>query len=916
MRELLLSAFFLFCPLPAAAAAPPADQREELMRSLLDTFLAANDLPGALETAKKAETLYPHSDFWVKKSAELSLWSGDSKGALQAYKRLLSIENTPELRRKVAGLAVGSRDFETALYALELDLAADDLEKADDLIYIYEQLGRPEKAAELIEKYSFRFNSPQGYAKSIELLTNMGEVQQAESRYRTSIGKFGLSTGTAHGYAELLSAKQDLRGALEILKKAESKAGPGDSGFWNMLGDLSWYFGDIATGVKAAQFLDAAGTAQEKEYDRLSAYHTATGHPELAELTYEKGWRQTGRYYFLMAWLNSMAARGYYSGAGEVIRGLTREQETQAGQNQYYWTLKALTEAAMGSPAGALAAYDAALDLSPDSEEVKIQLLWFLASSGLGRQLKDRLGPLSAGGSELAAKQLALSYAYLRANDSGAALSRIAAYRRLERGAAQAELEADAQEAAGDPDTAQELRFGRWLELSKARRNGRFSSDEEAAAWLRLCAKFCAAPRFTAELSLLAPALSREASVSARLGRASQQGEEEAAFRLARMLPELPDWLKLSEALNYNDTAQLGRLLESSYYSLPHRDRITALERLGLLSLARAETAEMLWKNGGDLFLNQKAAELLDPAAASVNASVFYRARKDLETSAAAAAARVPAGERLTFTAGGSAYKRTAASGGALLLSKKEDTEGWAGALWDGKRWDAAARAGGRDAARRFFFASAEAARSLRSGGKAEFSAAYGSRSDESSYLETAGMKDLLSVYFSGRLRGPYSYRAGTEAAQLFSQDRKYAGRLNSYRAELARRGRLPGWEVSTRVSYQNASAASAPGAKGTLDAASPYEGTRFSPASFNQYGAGLTLTRDGYRLPMRRLSPYLSADYYYNSSFLGGFGARAGASCSPWGRNIMELWLEYAKGYKGAGDEVKSAGVSLTAYF
>jgi hypothetical protein len=350
--------------------------------------------------------------------------------------------------------------------------------------------------------------------------------------------------------------------------------------------------------------------------------------------------------------------------------------------------------------------------------------------------------------------------------------------------------------------------------------------------------------------------------------------------------------------------------------ALPMRDRLAALERLGAMDMARAETARLYWKNGSDIFLNLKAAELLDPAGPSLTPSAVYRKRKALETTGAAVTARAAAGERVSFMAGGTVFRRSAASGGPLLIGRKEDKDGWAGAAYDGKRWDAALKAGGRDAAKRFFTAGFQAARALPRGVLAEVEAGCGARADESSYLEAAGLKDYLSADLSGPLARPYYFRLSLDSSQYLSQDRVYAGRMHSGRAEISRQGRITGWAVSTRLYYQNASAASAAGAEGTLNAASPFEGTSFVPSSFNQYGTGFTLTRDGYKLPLRRLSPYLSADYYYNSRFMGGFGSRAGAAFSPWGRDIADLWVEYSKGYQGAGDEIKSAGASLTLYF
>ena len=93
-------------------------------------------------------------------------------------------------------------------------------------------------------------------------------------------------------------------------------------------------------------------------------------------------------------------------------------------------------------------------------------------------------------------------------------------------------------------------------------------------------------------------------------------------------------------------------------YALPFRDRINALERLGLKDEARAEVARLLWKNGSDVFLNLKAQELLVPDTRSIIPSVLYRKRKALETSGAALAAHAPAGEKLSLIAGGSFFRR------------------------------------------------------------------------------------------------------------------------------------------------------------------------------------------------------------------------------------------------------------------
>ncbi len=885
-------------------------QEQKLMRDILDTFVAANDIPGALETARKGRSLYPSDPFWLNELGELSVWNGDPRGALAAFKELLEFQNSVQLRRRVAALAIGLKDYETALYALELDLAANDLDKVDDLIYIYEQLGKPEKAAELIEKYSQRFNSPAGLAKAIELHTNLGDSEGAEKLYKAMVGRFGISTATAQGYAELLAAKRDLERAFSVLRKAEHKAGKDDTAFWNIYGDLAWHFGDVKAAVKAAEILDAAGAAREPEYDRLTAYYKASGRARDGEQTSQKAWLRTGKPYFLLSWLNSMAGRGDFGAVRSVMAGLSAPQEQQAGATRYYWTMKAMASSDGGDQAGALQAYESALAMDPDSEEVKTQILWFLAGRNMARDIRKRLTTLAPGGDEDPDKQLALAYAYLAADEPDAARARTAAYRRLRGDGAGTMAEAAVAEAGGDIEAAIAKRFSRWLELSD---HGRTLRPENAAEFMNLCAAFCSAPRFMEELARLSPSLSGTARNEAMLARASAAGDADAAGVYASELESVPVWYRLSRALSDYDTEELRALLGHDYYSLPPRDRITALEYTGETELARSETITLLNSDRSDTALNLKAAELLRSRPSAVF-SPTYRKRKVLETSGVTASVSAATTKSLSFSAGGSAYRRSSTSP-AILLADKEDDDAWVAVSLNRPRWDSSLKAGGRDAAKRFFFAGAQFGRKLKGNSRLEFSSGYGSRADESSNLETSGMKDFISVSLSMPIRGA-SLRLTADDSQFFSQDRTYAGNLSSLKGELSFLDQFPGWTLSSRIYAQNASGSESRAHTGSLADSSSFYGSRCTPGSFNQYGAGATLSRYGYGLPVRRLSPYFSADYYYNDRFFGGAGGRAGMAWAPHAGRQFDIWAEYAKGYKGSGDEVKSLGLTLTCVF
>ena len=99
-------------------ASPEDNKDDKLLRLSLDVMLYNKDLSNAYKIATKAASLY-ESEYWLQKSAELSIWTQKPNMAKIYYEKLYKLTDDKSYLDKLLKLSEATHDKKRELALLE-----------------------------------------------------------------------------------------------------------------------------------------------------------------------------------------------------------------------------------------------------------------------------------------------------------------------------------------------------------------------------------------------------------------------------------------------------------------------------------------------------------------------------------------------------------------------------------------------------------------------------------------------------------------------------------------------------------------------------------------------------------------------------------------------------------------------------
>jgi len=152
------------------------------LRLMLKSFLFINDVKDAYKTAKLGYKLNPSSYFWNKQMAKLALWNSKTTQALKYLIFLYKYTDDKTIRDKIINYAINDYQYDLAKkYVLQQALQNPINKNINTLIYIYNLIGVPQKAAViLLSQYHKNPKRAMLLTKALQIYLNMGELKKAK----------------------------------------------------------------------------------------------------------------------------------------------------------------------------------------------------------------------------------------------------------------------------------------------------------------------------------------------------------------------------------------------------------------------------------------------------------------------------------------------------------------------------------------------------------------------------------------------------------------------------------------------------------------------------------------------------------------------------------------------------------------
>ena len=786
-----------------------------------DTFAAAGDLNAALLITEAALLAEPQSALWLERKAQMSEWAGKAPQALAAWLELMKRGASSRALDNVFRLSPMLYDDDALLaawltLARQKKLAVDEVAK---IIEVYERMGSAEGALSFIRKLRASSspgdgtNSTQWLALEAQLLDRAGRPDEAIAIFE-QLRPDGLTSKDGMRLATLYLKKGQLLLAMRALQAVRLAQGVFDEAYWTMLADVAYDAGERAIAEQALDQVIAYGKPEIYQAER--AIRVRTDSNRLAEAL-----RLAAQLYarfpedkIVFAWLDAISAQKSPVGLADLMQGLLASHRRALEASPTFLERRAGLYARLGNMALAKRDYALALLIKPDNPPLRAAYWWLLVDQRETALLRSEIGRVNAVQRRSAVYNEVLTAAWQLLGEPRQALALMQRETKTRSNDFLWLMNyADVLDSADRQTAALRVRRHAWFIASReAQRTAARTADKEQAqnallTQLRLAAEFAGGTdkaRLWRDLGGLLktsqasdqPAQKQQAQElvgawllsEGRFDAAQRWLWQQHAARLA-----VPAYQELAVALAQNDKTALARLLDKADDQQPNtlspQDRLSGLRALGRRDESASLGMEQALRRAEGLDDEAQRALQEDLLATASRAGVQSRTRQDavLTRQEIKTSAQLVLSPKLKLTFDLSNSNNRTRDTNVIVATPARDREARAGIEAITPWGDLKAQALMRDALARVNGLYLQLTTRLNSQASLRMEAARNERSEESSAMTLAGVRDRLGVTlnlrasdrFDGQLYlGSNRFRTQTGAALGNSLDAFVTGNV------------------------------------------------------------------------------------------------------------------------------------------
>lgn len=633
-----------------APALLPRTFDEEAYTLAWQAFLANGNLKDAWRVAASAVKQRPDSLQWRERLAQISEWTQRPREALDAWLWLARRTNAEQAWQGVLRLAPGLFDYDALLQAYRHEAASGRGNPAlwQRIAESYEYLGDARAGLAYLEQLQAQRRDPELLRIIAGLAQRLGDTERALSALQ-ALRQARDSEELAVKEAVLHIAAGRLEAAYAALA-GFPEASPVALEYWRLRAELARLLARNDEAVAAYRVLHAGGEPRLEDTQNLVALLAERQPREAAQLA-EAGWRRSQDAALYLQALSLYAQAGDWLQAGRLLEAVRGPLFDALRGQDVFWRLKAAWAEHAGDARQAREAWEAALALVPDDDDIKVALLWLLIQQQDRPALTRRLALWQADARRDGRLADAFSAAHAQLGEPEQALAW-----------AQSQLPAhredflwlmnyaDLLDLAHRQPQAQHLRWVLWRQRQQAapaladsavrtavvRLALLYQPGDRAESVLRHALRQAGNAGLPPELQAVAARDSRNADELALGYFLSQEtSDRAAAWLLARHAQRVaaPAWAASLFALQTGDTAAQARLLDEDR-AIPLYDRIQAARNTGRVRLAQTLAFDGLDRHHWDDTLHLHLGETALPLAQAYTAGGTIRDDGNIETGA------------------------------------------------------------------------------------------------------------------------------------------------------------------------------------------------------------------------------------------------------------------------------------------
>ena len=881
----------------------PTSKKEEILMLALNTFLYTSDLENAYRVAKKGVELFPNSIYWRSWLAKLSLWTQRPE---EAYENLLFIYKKglkKEVEENLYNLSLTLRKYETALEILEDKVRKGQIDKLEEIVYLYENLGEPEKGISFLTKLyeSSKDQRILGYIAQVQYrLSPLKALELYEKLYEQGL----LKENDLLNYVNILFVKGETEKAYRVLKGMPIESVE----YYENLSDLAWLLKDYDTALMASSKLIELGKEREEDYVRVILVLLEKDFGKVKDLSLNafKKFKKAYIFYFVAeAYRKDKDYRGLYN----ILSYLSEEEKRMLEGEEFYWYLKTELFTKLGYLNLARKTAEEMLKRFPNSSDVLITYLWILVDikdyekvneflmvweDKLKKDIKA-LNALSAANALLTRFNRSINYLqeYLREENNPYLIYEIS------------ELFYN----AGMDNYAEYYRHKAWTQLNKLKENNpELRKDGTFLEYYIRAGMHFLNPAQMEKLFKEAEAyMDNEKYKRLRLSYEFFKGnQDKAEFLIKRKGWEAEDWMKLSMALNQYDKDLMEKVLQKSAIALPIRDRVEAYRRTGNTEHAQEFAFYGLEKNPDDYLLYKQYRDLMIESADNLRINASYTNRSSVDMISTSINLRHHLNRK---------YFVDLHSDNVYVSSYDSNkyrnlpSFSWMSTLYLGRKLDRGEIKVGVGRSQYV-----ESNTSFELSGKfyiyknTSVDLGFGKnvRADESVYLLFGGLKDRLFLTLTHALTPKTFVYNRLEYSSFSSQDDEKVGYGFQNYAEIYRKLRVGYPDYTLRTFLSSGFYKEKEGGKGSLDKLTGFTDTKFLPQSFNELGIGFNFGYENRELYTRVWRPFMDISLSFNTRNGLNYSVFFGIGGKILKQDNLSLELGYSRRLRGAVDGFK----------
>jgi len=368
---------------------------DEELKLMLQAFLYSNDLEHAYKTAKLGYEQHPNSYYWNQKMAEVCRWSGRSSESIKYMEFMYNKKHDPKLAKDIIDFGLGTYQYESLKSLVRQEAKANpSKENIERMVYIYTEVGEPEIAAQFLEKLYYEDTThPEYLDKALQIYMEMEDLNAAQSII-TIIEKNNLyNLQNIKLISYFYYSKRNIAKAFETLNKPIAHK-EYDKKYLQLKSDLGWYLEQFKPAAEASLELIEHKEGRLVDYERVIALNKDSN-KSLATKTALQAYNKFHLSYLFYLFANELMREKDIATLQKAITSIDAQEDTKLKTQSQYWLLKAILYHYEGKQRLSQEAIEKALQLKPNSLQIKFTALNLYQAYGMSNALQKELALLA-----------------------------------------------------------------------------------------------------------------------------------------------------------------------------------------------------------------------------------------------------------------------------------------------------------------------------------------------------------------------------------------------------------------------------------------------------------------------------------------------------------------------------------------